>query len=371
MQTLPLAKHELLASVDDMLAPETLSELVRGSISEVRRSPLAERMGTSQNRFEWVSVTVNGREERRYALKRILFKDDWFMNVTNDTLCRSITLWQYGLLDRLSSHIDHTIIACSRDRDGWAILMKDVSAGQHPALDIIATPRQIHGFLDAQAFMHAAFWADVELKDAHLGLNDNASLIGMSSVPTARQFAHVPGVIPSWILEGWEIIQTLLEPDAKNIYCQLMLNPPALYEAVARYPVTLTHGDYRGGGSANLSYMVEQPVPVCAFDWQHASCALMTIDMTWFINRVNVRSVIAPHDAAVYYCNRLEHYLGFRFDPVQWQAMLELGLLADALRMGCFDAYFAIHASNEEFRTRHRAVIEGYNKQIRAGARWL
>src|SRR5262245_6544196 len=116
------AKYTLFNGVEEMLSLETLSSLLRTSVGEVRRTPFVEHGGSSNNVFEWVT-TRSGSREQRFLLKRIQFENDWLMMVSNDVLCRSVTLWQYGVLDKLSSHLDHTIIACSRDNDGWAILM--------------------------------------------------------------------------------------------------------------------------------------------------------------------------------------------------------------------------------------------------------
>ena len=43
----------------------------------------------------------------------------------------------------------------------------------------------------------------------------------------------------------------------------------------------------------------------------------------------------------------------------------------DALRFGCFDGYFEARGKTEKLRQSHRAEIDRYNEQIRAGARWL
>ena len=79
MEILQLAKHELLESVEHLLTPQTLSDLVQDSISHVWHSPFADRLGTSNSDFEWVTAVSNGGTEKRYALKRIQFKTDWFM----------------------------------------------------------------------------------------------------------------------------------------------------------------------------------------------------------------------------------------------------------------------------------------------------
>ncbi len=365
------AKYTLFDSIEAMLTPETLSNLLQTSIRAVRRSPRTEPKGTSDNSFEWVTVSNPDGETQRFILKRIRLENDWLMLASGDVLCRSVTLWQYGILDKLSAYLDHTVIACSRDDDGWAILMKDVSPGMHPALSEYPPLAYVQSFLDAMAYMHATFWKDDTLADAHLGLNDNAGVIGMTGVLTAQKFANLPSPLSTWIMEGWETLQTMFEPEVAEIYRQLTLNPQPLYDTLSHYPATLIHGDFRGGTNPNISYMVGQSVPVCVFDWQIAGYALNTVDLTWFINRVQIRAVIETCDSANYYRERLEHYLGVQLDSAKWQAMLDLGFLADAMRMGVLEGYFLFHNNNEENQLNRRILIEQYNEQIRAGVRWL
>ena len=110
----------------------------------------------------------------------------------------------------------------------------------------------------------------------------------------------------------------------------------------------------------------------CAFDWQLASYGLMTIDLAWLVNRIGfISRTMAPYQAAQYYRRRLEHYLGYEFDRSQWQAMLELGFLADTLRFGCFAAYFCINFESETRRAYLRSELHDYDFQIRAGVKWL
>src|SRR5579871_1770473 len=74
MHTLSLAKYELLPSVDDLLDPQTLSDLVRSSIKRMRRSPFLERPGASNNGFEWVTTVSNSGAEGHYVLTSFDFR---------------------------------------------------------------------------------------------------------------------------------------------------------------------------------------------------------------------------------------------------------------------------------------------------------
>jgi len=45
-----------------------------------------------------------------------------------------------------------------------------------------------------------------------------------------------------------------------------------------------------------------------------------------------------------FYRERLEQYLGRQFDDNEWQPMVDLGHLVDALRSTCFAAYWYKHS---------------------------
>ena len=180
-------------------------------------------------------------------------------------------------------------------------------------------------------------------------------------------------MLTDFLLEGWERIQTLLEPDALAIYRELTFRPEPLLAALRKYPFTLVHGDYHTGwdNGGNVALLPGPPPQACAFDWELASYGLMTVDLAWFVNRSpTVRRSLSLDQAAAYYRRRLEHYLGFGFDDDAWQAMVALGFFIDTLRSGLLSAYF-IHHGDEANQPLLRAELDAYHDQIRAGARWL
>ena len=121
-------QHELYNSIDEMLAPNCLTELVGADIRTVRLRPLSNREGVSGNQL----LAVEADNNARFILKRMSLERDWIMRASNDHQCRSVTLWQTGVLDQLQPELSHAIIGCARDDNGWAILMHDVSAGLLP-----------------------------------------------------------------------------------------------------------------------------------------------------------------------------------------------------------------------------------------------
>jgi hypothetical protein len=275
-----------------------------------------------------------------------------------------VRLWQYGLLDQLHPHLEHKIIACAHDKAGWAILMHDLT-GRVYAWDKPIPPELVPVFLDRLASLHATFWNDPRLPDPRLGLCNAAQLLDQSSLPMAQKHTNLPmGVLPEWVRGGWQVMEELLDRDAFTHLKSLIENPQPLFAALSRYPYTLLHGDYR---AANLAYL-DQPV---AFDWQEATRSLMTIDLAWFAKQDFVQNTMGQAQAIDYYRNCLETHLNQRFDDAEWQAMLDLGYLMDALRSTCFSAYWYQHTDDPNDRRRLEMEVTVRNQQVLDALRWI
>lgn len=352
--------YPLHTSLDELLAPESLSKLLSKPVTRVKRSPMDGHSGLAGGLLDYVDTDAG-----RLVLKRMSLEHDWIMLTSQDTQCRAVRLWQYGLLDRLHPHLEHGILACAQEDHAWAMLMDDLT-GRFFAWDKPIPTRLIPVFLDRLARLHAIFWNDPGLKDARLGLCDSANLLDQTSPRLAReQVGDQLGVIPGWIAAGWQVMEELLDPDVFLLLTSLSDNPAPLASALDRFPVTLLHGDYR---SENLAHL--DPDRLVFIDWQEATYSLMTIDLTWFLTWV-IRNIEAHEQAIRYYRQRLETYLGFPFADADWQAMIELGSLMEALRSTCFLAYWSAHGDIPENRHRDRRTVKLRNQQVHLAMRWL
>lgn len=353
------AKYTLFESVQEMLQPDTLSTLLSQPVSSVEQRPMSNHNGMAGGRLSYV-VTDAG----RLVLKCMSIDSDWLMYASDDRHGRSVTLWQYGLLDRLRPHLEHRTIACAKDNEGWAILMHDLSAGVF-AWDQSRAVNVFPKFLDALARMHATFWNDPVLLEDRIGLSDHTRLLSGTSPQVARNH---PGTtkspIPVLVVEGWEIMEDLMDQDVFEQMHKLIEDPRPLFAAVDRYPYTLIHGDFR---DANLAVM--PPERLVAFDWQQAARSLMTIDLAWFFNEEATRS--PRSQVHRYYRERLETYLQQRFDDERWQAMIDLGYLFDALRITSIQAYVSKINEDPEIRSLHKKSVLVRNQQVRNALRWL
>lgn len=354
------ARYTLFDSVAEMLSPESLSSLLSTPVARVERRPMDNHNGLAGGRLSYVD-TDNG----RYVLKSMSINYDWIMHGSEDYHGRSVTLWQYGLLDRLLPHVEHQTIACARDKEGWAILMHDLT-GDLYSIDQPAAVAKLPLFLEALARLHATFWNDPVLLVDHLGLSNAARLLNGSSLPVARNHANTTteSLIPVWVVEGWEIMEDLLDRDIFEQMVRLIEDPRPLLAALDRYPHTLLHGDYR---DANLTVL--SPARPVVFDWQQAAHSLMTIDLVWFTE--GIRELISESEAQRIYREHLQRYLQQQFDDHTWQAMIDLGYLFHALRSTCLQAYWFKHGTDPVTVEIEKTKLLQRKQQVQDGLRWL
>jgi len=290
---------------------------------------------------------------------------DYLMYTTNDQRCRSVRLWQYGLLNEVRPPLEHKIIGCARDGDGWGILMHDLSEGLFTE-DNPFSQNFVLEFLDRLVRLHARFWNDPRLEDPRLGLNDSVSRLKLFSLKLAQGYQGAQMRNTSKvIIDSWEVLESLVEPDVFQILSSLSENPEPLAAALERYPYTLIHGDYRPD---NLAYL--EPDQGVVFDWHMASRSLMSVDLVFFIRGLGVRNSIGKAGAIRYYRNKLETYLGFSFDDDTWQAMLDLGHLTDAVLIAAFHAYLS-KRDKEPWKAHWEMMMKEHVQSTRNGLRWL
>jgi len=356
------SKYILFDSVEQMLAPNVLSELLSKSVIQVDVHPMNGHSGLAGGQLSYVDTNIG-----RMVLKQMSIQSDWMMFSSEDHQCRSVALWRYGLLNQFHPQVEHEIIGCARDGEGWAILMNDLTGCVY-SWDKPIPPEQMPIFLDSLAKIHATFWNNPSLNDTRLGLCDVATLIDQTSPTVAKKYVDGGlGVLPSWIHDGWEVMEDLLDPDVFAQMNNIIENLQPLLDALSRYPFTLLHGDYR---AENLAY----PNYPAVLDWQEASCALMTIDLAWFVQQDFVRESMGQTEVVKYYRRQLETDLHHRFNDTDWQAMLDLGFLVDALRSTCYAAYwYKQHAieNNIQDRDNHESKVKMRNQQVRDAMRWL
>ena len=351
--------HAVFGSVEEMLEPSSLSQLLGSPVASVDVTPL-ESNGWSANELSWLQA-----DDHRLVLKR-LSTEDWLTRASKDDGCRSMAVWRTGLLDRLEPALRHGVLAGSRDGEHHALLMRDVSAG----LDWEAPPptltrvdsrdRRVERLLEALAAMHARFWGDDTLDDPAHELADVETLLTMlwpRSWPVME--SHPDGLRA--VQQGWQALLDLVDPDVRATIEQVLADPGPLIDALEAEPTSLLHGDYRLG---NLAVMPDDSV--VAFDWQFAGRGPGVMDVAFLGESIGV----FEFRGWAYDCYRdaLVEALDGDLDVPRWDRALAIGRLAHVLRWGCFIGLFAVDDEEPEWRPYFRALVAHFNDVVRRGA---
>jgi len=361
-------QRELCASINEMIQPETLSGLVQQPLKETCLTPF-ETNGWSSTEAQFLGVSGCNGEQPSYIIKRLRRDKDWVMEATNDDHWRAIAIWQQGLLDRLPVELDHGIIACSVDEDGFAIMMHNVSQ------DLLPEDRPLseteHAFvLDAMAALHATFWEDKLLGDQMLKLCKPEDVFAHTSVKRARQMAQKnPSFVLDMIIEGRRLIPRFVDPDLARLMHNLVHDPASLCATLDRYPQTLVHTDVR---KANLAITRGKHPRLIMLDWARQTRTVPAVDLIYYLVTDSSAQFPIPHEQSIeLYKQQLARRLGDRFDESWWQPQLELSLLGTFSTMACFMAWGAEHSDDEYYRQQDRADLQWWAERARAGVRWL
>jgi hypothetical protein len=361
-------RHTPLANLDELLAPETLTRLVSEPVHTVRCGPFSKGHSASGSRF--LAVETNDGQGPRFVVKLSSPACDWIVRGSADHLGRETLVWTSGLLDRLPSEVTHAVLACARDGEGWAILMRDVSevllpdpVGESP-LDRADHRR----YLEALAALHAAFWNQAQVVDPSLGHCGPWHRYTIFSPETGRREANHPNPTVREIREGWDLLWTLVEPDVAALLDRLLENPAPLCAALTRYPQTVVHGDPR---SSNLG-MLPGPSPrVVLLDWQLVGPGTPGVDLAWYLANLGIKAPVDYDTSIAWYREALARRLGSGFDERWWQPQWELSLLGQLVRLGWGHAWDAIYHPSPVIRDWTRADLAWWCERARDGARWL
>lgn len=356
--------HTLFPSVDALLAPATLSRLTGQPVTGVTLRLLTPEFGRSGSRI--LAVITNDGEGPRLILKRVALAWDWLMRTTEDTRCRSVTLWQAGLFDQLPAELAHGVLACARDGDGWAILMHDV--GDMLVLFDPFTEAENVFFLNAMAALHARFWQSPALHDPALGLCRLDHLYRLFAPATARAELDDDNAIPRHVVDGWEQAQRTLPADVWATVERLLADPAPLCRALARYPVTLVHGDWRHANQACAPGVAH----LIMLDWQLAAVAPPAVDLARYLITNSPLLPGGKDRTIAHYRAGLAARLGAAFADAWWTPQLALALLGGFVQDGWA---LVLKATTWHVGAKHRdqwqADLPWWIERVREGVGWL
>ncbi len=374
--------RSLLRSPGELLDPDRLRDATGEPIVGVERSALSSGFAHSGSELYLIETVLEPRGSTqpsagpRFVLKRLSFAWDWLMQVTEDRRCRSVTLWEQGVLDRLPDSIDTCVVDCSRDGDGWAILMRDV--GFSLVTDTPFLPEQQETFLSAMAAMHATFLGDEELDRSRTGLCGLHHVYGMFSRRTAADHRDAGRDIHRRIEEGWRAVGEMCPADVADIVLPLVEDSSPLVHALRRYPRTLVHGDFR---HSNIGFLPARSssdgghtrvggARMALLDWQLAVYAPPSVELGRYLGANSPFLPGTKEGILAYYRTALERELGPE-RPLEpwWTPQLELGMLGGFVQDGWA---IALKATTWDVgaatRDHWKADLEWWSEQVRRGA---
>jgi hypothetical protein len=375
--------HDLYPSLDAMLTPESLSVLSRERITDARRVPI-DALEESASGNPIVGVRTNAGGGPRYVVKCISPTWDWIMRASGDTGCREVQLWQHGILDALPSETTHPVIACAKDGEGWAILMRDISPVLLSPLPETVAGSDIEAILDGMAALHAHFWQQPCLQEPGLGLCRPEAFFtclgpevgyGPDLHPDELAQQDDAGAEPRFsrvvlrlIGDGWRRLESLVTPDVAAVARELLADPRPLCRALARYPSTLVHGDMK---PANLGLERDAGSRLHLLDWQLTMRGQPAIDLAWFLDCFTLALPYEKGVAIEQYRLALARRLGDRFRDDWWRPQLALGLLGEFLRQGWFMLNDAAGAATARERDHALQDLTWWSDRVREGVQWL
>jgi hypothetical protein len=358
-------KHPLYPSVEAMLAVDTLRELTGAPIQSITCRQISSKVARSGSQL--FLVETEGAGGLRLVLKKVSLARDWLMRTTEDHHGRSVQLWLRGILDQLPPEIEHGVLACSRDGDGWALLMHDLGE-----TFLTYTPFQIADenlYLDAMAALHSRFLEAPELTNLNIGLCKLSDNYLIHAPQTGRREAPGGDEIPRRVLEGWEMVSENIAPDVAQVLLDLVADSRPLCEALRRYPQTLIHGDWR---HANQGHLRSDPPKVVLIDWQLAGVAPPSVELARYLGNNSVLLPRSKEATIEFYHQRLAARLGPRFDLAWWEPQLALGLLGGFVQ----DSWSMVLKSThwyvgEGARDHWKADLVWWTEQTRNALKWL
>jgi hypothetical protein len=366
--------HEPFPSFEAMLSDRALSALESRAVSQVAVEHWTPGFGAASG-CEFLTVRTGGSDDsRHYFVKRTTYATDMVRRLTDDPECREQLIWQHGVLDRLPGEIDCPMLACARDGEGWALLMRDEStslrklarsrAGDWRALSWA----EVSTIVDALASLHAHFYRDVVLCDPALRLCPAYQMYGWTRPALLEREGTTSQRWVSRQVAGWSLVDRLDAPDVATALDQLRADPTPLMNALARYPPTLVHGDPK---RENMG-LTDEPTPrLVLIDWQFVAALPPTVDLAWMLFWCQPMTV--PKEQVIdQYHGRLSERLGCRFDERSWEPQLRLALLGQAVRVIGYTLWAARGQTLDPMlRDLMAAQLPWWCEQARAGLKWL
>lgn len=212
--------------------PDSIAALVWNG----HREPLYEG-GFSGSRLERITMP----DGARYYVKHISPRGDLLLRVAHDS-GKEATLFTSGVLAQVADVIDYPVVAVAAEKEGWAILMRDVSEcllnSRRGSRGGQATSDERRTILAAVGRLHDAFRG--EQVASACTVTDRLRMLGPGVM--ARE-ASSQDALPRWIRSSWEVFFDVVPLDVAEAVAAIHADPVALADQLTAQGTTLIHGD--------------------------------------------------------------------------------------------------------------------------------
>lgn len=234
------------------------------------RTPLQRADGLSNVPME--RLVVDGQP---CVLKLVSAEIDWVMRMSNDTACRPALVWQLGLLEAVSAHVDPLVLGIGRSGDLWGVLMRDATGEFLEEGDAPIPVEAQERFLRDMAGMHASQWGFAHVD----GLATAYDVYGVFSPERlAREAERGPLTgVPSLVAAGRAELAVAVPEVAADLEA-LGRDPEPLVRALAETPRTFVHHDWKGG---NLGSRPDGRTVLV--DWAFPGSSAGAADLAWYL----------------------------------------------------------------------------------------
>src|SRR4051794_27679224 len=296
----------------------SLDELLAGATSREHLKSLDSKSGANFER-----VVIDGTS---YVVKHFA-APDWLAEGSQDTSCRSVTLFEDGVYDAVEDIIDSTVVGAARlGVGGWpaAMLMRDASADFVP-VDAAVDLDTHHALLAAMAGLHARFWESPPAT-TYMPLAVNYEFLSPRRAVAERDTGGDRSDVLRAVGPGWAQVAAEV-PAAWPVVAGLLDDPTPLVTALGRGPSTFVHGDWKMG---NLGRAGDGRVVLV--DWDRPMAASPTIDLGWYV-AVNCDRLPESKDASLETYRQALERRGIT-TGAWWEEQVDLGLLGGFVQLG-------------------------------------
>jgi hypothetical protein len=305
--------------------------------------------GKSTSSFERVAI-----DGKRYFLKRLSPATDWIMRVTGDRVHRPYLIWKAGLMDRVPSCIDHTVVAMELDGTGddavLSTLMRDVGSHLVPEGDTRVPQAQHEEFVDHLAQLCAAFWGFHDTIGGLTTMENRLRFFDPTNVARELAVTDPPGPIAA-ADAGWRTL-----PERSQFLHELAHavwdDPSALTQPLAATPATFLHGDWKMGNLGS-----HPGGRTILLDWAYPGAGPACWDLCWYLALNRARLPESKEATLTRFRSDLETH---GIDTASWfDPQLDLCLAAIMVTFGWEKAL----GDEEELRWWEHRVAEAVDRQ--------